>query len=250
MVAQMSQKPMFPGDSSNTTAQPGANLRRIDYEAELNPSQYEAVIHGDGPLLVIAGAGSGKTRTLTYRVARLVENGALPESILLLSFTRKASFEMLRRAAELLDHRCHQVSGGTFHSFANKVLRRYAPLIGFEEGFSIIDRADSEDLIGMIRKEFGSKTATAKLPRKSTLATLFSRAANKELSTEDVIYDDYPHFDDQMDTIVKIREAYQQRKRDHFFCDYDDLLIYLRQLLTDNEAVRQRLSAHPELPGR
>ena len=112
----------------------------------------EAVNYTQGPLLVIAGAGSGKTRTLTYRVARLVEEGISPGSILLLTFTRKASQEMLKRASELLDDRCKRVAGGTFHSFAYSVLRKYASKLGFENGFSIIDRGDSEDLISMMRK--------------------------------------------------------------------------------------------------
>ncbi len=115
----------------------------VPYEDVLNPAQYEAVATLHGPLLVIAGAGSGKTRTLTYRVARLVEQGVPPGSILLLTFTRKASLEMLRRAAVLLDQRCERVSGGTFHSFANLTLKRYAQKLGFESGFSILDRADA-----------------------------------------------------------------------------------------------------------
>lgn len=217
---------------------------RIEYEKVLNPAQLEAVNHNSGPVLVIAGAGSGKTRTLTYRVARLVENGVAPQSILLLSFTRKASKEMLKRAAQLLDHRCHQVSGGTFHSFANTILRRYAAKIGFEKGFSIIDRSDSEDLIGMIRKELGTTDDERKLPRKSTLANIFSRSINKVIPIEEVIYDDYPHFGYQMDTILEIWNLYQQRKREHYFFDYDDLLVYLHRLLTENEDIRQRLASH------
>jgi len=123
------------------------------YKKELNPSQLEAVNFTQGPLLVIAGAGSGKTRTLTYRVARLVEEGILPGYILLLTFTRKSAQEMLKRATELLDDRCKRVAGGTFHSFAYAILRKYAFKVGFENGFSIIDRADSEDLISMMRKK-------------------------------------------------------------------------------------------------
>jgi len=239
----MPQRPVLPcsDDGSATAADhPGPC---IDYHSELNSAQLAAVTHGDGPLLVIAGAGSGKTRTLTYRVARLVEDGTPPETILLLSFTRKASHEMLRRAAGLLDHRCHRVSGGTFHSFANSVLRRHAGAIGFSEGFSIIDRADAEDLIGLIRKEFGTRAESKKLPRKSTLANIFSRSINKELSIEDIIYDDYAHFEHQLGIIETISKIYQQRKREHFFCDYDDLLVYLHQLLSENDAVRQSLSS-------
>jgi DNA helicase-2/ATP-dependent DNA helicase PcrA len=218
----------------------------IDYRRMLNPAQYEAVTFGQGPLLVIAGAGSGKTRTLTYRVARLVEAGVAPQTILLLSFTRKASQEMLRRASLLLDQRCQEVAGGTFHSFANAILRRYAGKIGFPQGFSIIDRADSEDLINLIRKEFGSAEEGQPLPRKATLASLFSRAVNKNESIEDIIYEEYPHFGAQKDLIQQIWQLYGTRKREHHFLDYDDLLVCLHRLLIEHEDVRERLARHYE----
>ena len=124
----------------------------INYKKHLNESQYEAVNFDQGPLLVIAGAGSGKTRTLTYRVARLVEAGVLPSAILLLTFTRKASKEMLQRASTLLDNRCENVAGGTFHSFANTMLRRYATHLGYNRSFTIIDRADMENLVSTLKK--------------------------------------------------------------------------------------------------
>ncbi|MGD9366190.1 MAG: ATP-dependent helicase [Desulfobacteraceae bacterium] len=239
----MDQTPILHDHSDEIdTDNPGAE-QGIDYEKVLNPAQLAAVCHDAGPLLVIAGAGSGKTRTLTYRVARLVENGVDPKTILLLSFTRKASQEMLKRAAHLLDHRCKQVSGGTFHSFANGVLRRYASKIGFDNGFSIIDRADAEDLIAMIRKELMNASDDGRLPRKATLANIFSRSINKGISIEEVIYEDYPHFVFQLETINKIRDLYRHRKREHYFCDYDDLLVYLSRLLKEDEEIRKRLAA-------
>ncbi|HEA65246.1 MAG TPA: ATP-dependent helicase, partial [Desulfobacterales bacterium] len=125
---------------------------RIAYSKELNRSQLDAVTFKEGPLLVIAGAGSGKTRTLTYRVVRLVEEGVSPQAILLLTFTRKSAQEMLTRATNLLDNRCEKVSGGTFHSFANANLRKYAAKIGFKSEFTILDRVDMENLLGMLRK--------------------------------------------------------------------------------------------------
>lgn len=234
----MPQYPLFP----EKPVPPANNPSCIDYANLLNPAQLDAVTHGEGPLLVIAGAGSGKTRTLIYRVAHLVDSGVPPENILLLSFTRKASQEMIRRAANLLDSRCRQVAGGTFHSFANGVLRRYAAKIGFNKGFSILDRADSEDLIALIRKELGPGSGHQKLPRKSTLATIFSRFINKALPLEEIIYEDYPHFGFQLNEIEKIWTLYQQRKREHYFCDYDDLLIYLHQLLETDDEIRNRLS--------
>src|SRR5215510_3393911 len=119
----------------------------IDYQQELNPAQYEAVITHKGPLLVLAGAGSGKTRTLVYRVARMVEEGIDPNAILLLTFTRRAAEEMLQRAGALLGGRCDQVTGGTFHSFANPGLRRHPSLLVFVNSFTIPDRRPPEDVI-------------------------------------------------------------------------------------------------------
>ena len=129
----------------------------INYQMMLNPSQLEAVMTIDGPVLVIAGAGSGKTRTLVYRVARLVESGVPPENILLLTVTRKASTELLERASSLADERCRFVSGGTFHSLAHHILRSHAELVGFERSFTIIDRADMEEIIIRLLRQNGKK---------------------------------------------------------------------------------------------
>ena len=127
----------------------------IDYEKELNPSQYEAAITHEGSLLVLAGAGSGKTRTLVYRVARMVEEGIDPSAILLLTFTRRSAEEMLERAGALIGAQCEKVNGGTFHSFANTVLRRYGSYLGIPNSFTILDRSDSEDAVNLIRSRFG-----------------------------------------------------------------------------------------------
>ncbi len=215
----------------------------IAYEAALNASQLEAVSHTRGPLLVIAGAGSGKTRTLTYRVARLVEEGIPPSAILLLTFTRKASQEMLQRAAQLLDSRCEMVAGGTFHSFANAILRKYASQLGLRAGFAILDRADAESMINMLRKEMDLAAKHRSFPRKGSLANIFSKAVNKVISIEDVVYDDYPHFLDNIDAIVELCNAYQKRKREHHFLDFDDLLIYLQLLLRDHPDICRRISS-------
>jgi len=210
---------------------------------ELNEAQRAAVEHAEGPLLVIAGAGSGKTRTLTHRVVRLVAAGVHPAAILLLTFTRKASQEMLQRAARLLDQRCEKVSGGTFHSFANLKLRQYAAQVGLSPDFAILDRTDAEALIGLIRKESDGASRQRPLPRKNTLADIFSRAVNKVRSVEDVVFADYAHLSDQMDAIVTLFESYTQRKREHHFLDYDDLLVWFQRLLQDFPEVRQRISA-------
>ncbi len=215
---------------------------KIDYEKALNPRQAEAVLHGDGPLLVIAGAGTGKTRTLIYRVARLVELGHSPASILLLTFTRRASEEMLRRAALLLDRRCEKVSGGTFHAFANNLLRRYASQAGYGENFTILDRADSADLIGLLRQEIHAGHKTVRFPKKETLADLFSRAANREEDIAAAVEKEAPHFLYCLDDILEISRLYGETKRERNLMDYDDLLLCLAALLRENEATRRAVS--------
>ncbi len=192
--------------------------KRISYEEALNPAQLEAVNFNDGSLLVIAGAGSGKTRTLTYRVARLVEEGISPSEILLLTFTRKAAGEMLDRATSLLDNRCKNVSGGTFHSFANTVLRKYASSTGYDNRYTIIDRVDTEGLISMLRK--GTAPASSSnhaFPNKKTLANIFSKSVNKVLPIEDIVMKDYPHFSIDIDTIIDLNVNYQRQKNQHNF---------------------------------
>ena len=216
---------------------------QIRYEEQLNATQLEAVVATEGPLLVIAGAGSGKTRTLTYRVARLVEEGVAPSSILLLTFTRKAAQQMLHRATRLLDRRCENVAGGTFHSFGNLILRRYAGALGISSNFAIFDRVDAESLISMLRKELGAQMQLASLPRKHTLANIFSRAVNKMLPIEDVVYDDYPHLTGELEAINSIFQSYQRYKSENSFLDFDDLLVYLRRLLKDHPDIRGRISA-------
>jgi DNA helicase-2/ATP-dependent DNA helicase PcrA len=216
---------------------------RIRYETALNASQLEAVTHTSGPLLVIAGAGSGKTRTLTYRAAYLVEKGVSPAAILLLTFTRKASQEMLRRATHLLDDRCEKISGGTFHSFANATLRKYASHIGLDPAFGILDRVDSENLIGILRKEMQPETKHRSFPRKKTLAAIFSRAVNKGLTIEEIIDIDYPHFASYLEVIEKLHHNFETRKHEHHFLDYDDLLVFLNQLLSSQPEIRDHISS-------
>ena len=216
---------------------------RIQYKAQVNASQYEAITATEGPLLVIAGAGSGKTRTLTYRVARLVEEGVPPSSILLLTFTRKAAQQMLQRATQLLDSRCGQVAGGTFHSFGNTILRKYASHLGFPPSFAIMDRVDAEAAISILRKEIDAAAKHRSFPRKHTLANIFSRAVNKMTTIEDVVYDDYPHLSSDMEAIVSLFQAYKHHKRQHQLLDFDDLLVYLQQLLKTRPDIRDRISS-------
>jgi DNA helicase-2/ATP-dependent DNA helicase PcrA len=215
---------------------------QIDYRNELNAAQYEAVTSVNGPHLIIAGAGTGKTRTITYRVAYLVELGVKPESILLLTFTRRAAQEMLRRASILLDARCEKVAGGTFHSFANTVLRQYAPLIGFESSFTILDQGDAEDVVNLLRTQMKFDTRQRRFPRKQTLFDIFSRAVNTVVSIREILKEDYPHFEEYLDEIMKLQSAYEQYKAKHNLMDYDDLLVYLRKLLRDHDGVRHAIN--------
>jgi len=215
---------------------------QILYKSELNASQYEAVKHRDGPILVIAGAGTGKTRTLTYRVAHLIEDGVKPESILLLTFTRKASEEMLTRASKLLDYRCSQVTGGTFHAFANRTLRRFAKRLQFNHSFSILDTSDAQTVINNIRDAWNLNTRGRRFPNKATIAAIISKGVNKCKSISEIVSSEYSHFSDEILTLEKFKIAYQQKKRDQQAMDYDDLLVYLRDLLKNNDDVCKALS--------
>ena len=214
----------------------------IDYKSQVNAAQHEAVTSVDGPHLIIAGAGTGKTRTITYRVAYLVELGVKPESILLLTFTRRAAQEMLRRASILLDSRCENVAGGTFHSFANIVLRQYAPLIQFEPSFTILDQGDAEDVVNLLRTQMKLDTQQRRFPRKQTLFEVFSKAVNTLTPIKDILKEEYPQYEDHLDEIQKLHSAFEQYKARHNLMDYDDLLIFLRKLLRDHDRVRNALS--------
>lgn len=214
----------------------------IDYEHELNEAQYAAATTLQGPVLVIAGAGSGKTRTLIYRMARLIESGVPPQAILLLTFTRKAAQEMLRRAAILMDSRCEQVAGGTFHSVGNLILRRYAGMTGLDPSYTILDRTDSEDVINLLRNVLGLNERARRFPKKQTIAEIFSKTVNKSLSLEEVILLDYAHFAEHLEDLHKLYEAYGQYKRQKGLLDYDDLLLQLRDLLRDDPKINRQLS--------
>ncbi|HEY7316240.1 MAG TPA: ATP-dependent helicase [Candidatus Binatia bacterium] len=214
----------------------------LDYRKELNDAQYEAATTVEGPLLIIAGAGTGKTRTLVYRVAHLIDSGVDPRSILLLTFTRRAAEEMLRRASLLIDSRCTQVAGGTFHSFANLVLRQFGQRGGLSPSFSIMDRSDSEDAIQLLRTEMGLSSKDKRFPRKQTVAEIFSMAVNKQTTVPDLLEREYPHLYDSLDELLRLYERYTDYKATKALLDYDDLLTKLKDLLQNQEAVRRRLS--------
>ncbi len=215
---------------------------RLDYAKELNPAQLEAVRTLFGPVLVIAGAGSGKTRTLVYRVARLVEEGVPPERILLLTFTRKAAREMLRRAALLLNESCEKVAGGTFHSLAHLMLREYGHLLGYSRQFTILDRGDAEDAINLLRTGLGLSEKGRRFPKKETIAAIFSKAVNKGLSLEEVVTEEYPHFLEDLEDLARLFEHYVRYKLEHQLMDYDDLLVNWLRVLREHPEVRQAVS--------
>lgn len=208
----------------------------INYEEQLNPAQYEAVSAVEGSYLVIAGAGSGKTRTLVYRVARLIELGYDPTSILLLTFTRKAAKEMMDRASILLDNRCSKINGGTFHSFANITLRKYAKAVGLENGFTILDQSDSEDVINLIRSQLNLGNLKKRFPNKSTIYNVLSLSVNTGRKVENILEEDLPHFVEHTIKFLDIQKVYNSYKKKNSLLDYDDLLVYLKIFLFDNSA--------------
>ena len=215
----------------------------LDYAAALNAQQLAAVTAGDGPALVIAGAGSGKTRTLVYRLAYLIDRGVDPSAILLLTFTRKASQEMLKRAGLLIGGRSEQVCGGTFHSVANALLRRYGRAIGLEPNFTILDRGDAEDQINLLRAQLGMNEKEKRFPRKATIAEIFSKAENTLKSLDEVVLEEFSHFSEHLEDLAKLRRSYDAAKRQRQLLDYDDLLVRLRELLSDHDGARRAISA-------
>jgi DNA helicase-2/ATP-dependent DNA helicase PcrA len=214
----------------------------LNYDVDLNVGQLAAACALRGPVLVIAGAGSGKTRTLVYRVARMIESGIHPESILLLTFTRKAAQEMLQRVGLLIGARSDRVNGGTFHSVANLLLRRYGKAIGLEPGFTILDRGDSEDVINLLRTQLGLHDKARHFPRKNTINEMFSKAANKLLPLEDVILGEFPQFSEEVEELKNLQKAFDAYKRRRLLVDYDDLLVRVRELLETQEDLRHRIS--------
>ncbi|TKB25332.1 ATP-dependent helicase [Desulfopila sp. IMCC35006] len=209
---------------------------------ELNESQYLAVTTTAGPVLVIAGAGSGKTRTLVYRVAHLVESGVPPEAILLLTFTRKASQEMLWRAGRLLNENCSRVVGGTFHGIANMLLRRYGSHIGYGSSFSIIDRADAEGIVNLLKSSLGLGKLDKRFPSKRAVINMISGSVNRSIDLEGLVQDQYAHLSDHLEDILALAKAYHQFKFDHGLMDYDDLLVNWKRLLVEAPEVQQAVS--------
>lgn len=210
---------------------------------ELNPAQREAVTSTEGPLLVIAGAGSGKTRTLVYRVAYLLEQGVRPENILLLTFTRKSSQEMLWRAGQLLNETCRRVVGGTFHGIANMLLRRHGHHLGFGSSFTIIDRGDAEGIVNLLKGSLGLTGRDLQFPTKRILINMLSGSVNKSIDLEDLIYDQYAHLSEHVEAIVNLEKHYKEFKFNNGLMDYDDLLVNWKRLLAEVPEAQAEIAA-------
>ena len=208
----------------------------------LNPEQERAVAFGDGPLLVIAGAGTGKTRTLIYRVAHLIERGVAPERILLLTFTRRAAGEMLARAERLVGSAGARVHGGTFHSVGHRLLRQFGAAAGLPADFTIMDQADAQDLMQLARGALGLAKSAKRFPKKETLHYLYSRHINTELPIDELLHREFAQFLEYEQQIIGLFADYTLRKQERNLVDYDDLLLFWATMLEASPALGARMA--------
>jgi DNA helicase-2/ATP-dependent DNA helicase PcrA len=211
----------------------------IDYSTELNEQQLAAVTASPGPLLVIAGAGSGKTRTLTYRVAYLLENGIDPRNILLLTFTNKAAREMLGRVTNLLPIDASGLWGGTFHSIGNRILRRHGSALGYSSGFTIMDREDQKELIDAVVASAGIDPKEIRFPKGDVLAEIFSFVVNTEKPLEELLAEKFPYFLPLIERIQDVRERYEKKKKAINSMDFDDLLQKTLSMFQQHERIAE-----------
>jgi DNA helicase-2/ATP-dependent DNA helicase PcrA len=211
----------------------------IDYAAELNEQQLAAVTAKPGPQLIIAGAGSGKTRTLTYRVAYLLENGIDPRNILLLTFTNKAARQMLERVTNLLPIDASGIWGGTFHSVGNRMLRRHGSALGYQSGFTIMDREDQKDLINTVVASAGIDPKEIRFPKGDVLAELFSFVVNTETPLEELLAEKFPYFLPLLEKIQDVHARYEKKKKATNSVDFDDLLEKTLTMLQKHENIAQ-----------
>lgn len=207
--------------------------KRIDYPNALNQEQLAVVLEGDGPCLVLAGAGSGKTRTLTYRVAHLIERGADPSSILLLTFTNKAAREMVERVESVLGPAAKGIWGGTFHSVAARLLRVFAGELGYTSSFTILDQEDGRDLIKAVMKDLQIDPKARRFPTAAVVSNILSYARNTQTSISETLELKHPNFQPFDAELEEIARQYQTRKKSANAMDFDDLLTNLAMLLDD-----------------
>jgi DNA helicase-2/ATP-dependent DNA helicase PcrA len=213
---------------------------RRDLAAELNAEQAAAAEHGDGPLLIIAGAGTGKTRTLVHRVAHLIERGVRPDRILLLTFTRRAAHEMLSRAERLVGAASGRVHGGTFHATGHRLLRQFGPAAGLSRDFTVLDEGDAEDLLRLARGALGVAPKERRFPKKETLRYVYSRHVNTDIPVQQILEEEFPRFAEFADDVLRIYADYTERKATRNLVDYDDLLLFWLMML----------EASPDLAGQ
>ena len=214
---------------------------RVKYDEELNQEQLDVVMAGEGPMLVIAGAGSGKTRTLTYRVSRLIEDGVDPGDILIVTFTNKAAREMLSRVEQLVTIDTRRIMGGTFHSIGNRLLRRHAEAIGYRSNFSILDDEDSKEMMESAVSALGIKTLDKRFPKGDVLLDIYSFLINTRTPLELHLEQNFPHFVLYKEEMINVFRRYKERKRDSNVMDFDDLLVFWKVLLDDHPDVAESL---------
>ncbi len=212
----------------------------LDYDQELNEEQKQVVFSKGGPTLVIAGAGSGKTRTITYRVARLIEEGVSPRSIFLATFTNKAAREMLHRVECLLGMSIQEVWGGTFHHLCNLILRREARAVGYDHSYTILDREDQKEVLELCLEDLKIDRKNRRFPKADLLVNVFSLSRNTLLSIEDIVAKHCPQFMEWTSHISHLSALYQERKRQTNVMDFDDLLWYVWWLLREDQGVRKK----------
>ncbi|PJZ45239.1 ATP-dependent helicase [Leptospira brenneri] len=208
---------------------------------DLNDAQKTVILSPPGPILVVAGAGTGKTNTIVHKLAALVESGIDPSSLLLLTFTRRAAKEMVNRASGLLDSRMFSVQGGTFHSFCHQFLRKYSLSVSLNSNFTILDEDDAVSFVGMARDQIVSKDSKVRFPKKETLAEIFSACFNLQSSLEKVLQKDYPMFLGITREIQEIKTKFSELKLKHNSLDFDDLLDFTRKILMEEESIRERV---------
>jgi DNA helicase II / ATP-dependent DNA helicase PcrA len=216
---------------------PAASSINIEYAAELNDQQLAAVTASPGAILVIAGAGSGKTRTLTYRVAYLLENGIDPRNILLLTFTNKAARQMLDRVANLLPVDASGIWGGTFHSIGNRMLRRHGRALAYSSGFTIMDREDQKDLINAVIASAGIDPKEIRFPKGDVLADIFSFVVNTERPMEELLAEKFPYFLPLLAQIKDVHARYEKKKKSTNSMDFDDLLEKTLRMLIEHDEI-------------
>ncbi|MEA2488903.1 MAG: ATP-dependent helicase UvrD/PcrA [Acidobacteriota bacterium] len=214
---------------------------RVRYEDDLNAEQLDVVMAGEGPMLVIAGAGSGKTRTLTYRVSRLIEDGVDPSDILIVTFTNKAAREMLSRVEQLVTIDTRRIWGGTFHSIGNRLLRRHAEAIGYRSNFTILDAEDSKEMMESAVSSLGIKTLEKRFPKGDVLLDIYSFVLNTRTPLELHLEQNFPHFGLYRDEMIDVFRRYKERKREANAMDFDDLLVFWKILLDDHPEISEAL---------